>query len=147
MKRSILLILIILVTVTASFAQRIAPYKVTAIKILPFDEPTGKFEDEAKGNERGFFNDLDTSVLAVVEITGTPGKFASKRDLSVRVTQGRKVMISRIAQVGIPGDDGKYFVPIWINSPICDPVTITATVTGQTTRATMTRKLDAHCGE
>ena len=148
MKRSITLTLLVLITVTATFAQKVAPYKITGIRIMPFDEVTGKFEDELAPDGRGgYFNDLSKSILALVEITGPAGEFVARRNVSIRVTEGRKLKLSRLGAPGVLGENGKYYVPVWLYGSMCDRVTITATVTGQTTPSSMKRTLDFMCGE
>lgn len=148
MKRSIALTLLILVTVTATFAQKVAPYKITAIRIMPFDEVTGQFRDTlAPDDTGGWGNDLSMSILAVIELAGTPGSFADKRTVSVRVMEGRKLKVAKTGYPGVFSESGRYYVPVWINGSVCDNVTITATMLGQTTKSSMTRKLSAHCGE
>jgi hypothetical protein len=148
MKRSMALALLVLVVVGAAFPQKIAPYKITAIRIMPFDEVTGKFENELAPDERGgYFNDLSRSILALIEVTGPAGEFASRRNVSIRVTEGRKLKLSRMGAPGVLGENGKYYVPVWLYGSMCDRVTITARVTGQTTPSSMKRTLDFMCGE
>jgi len=148
MKKHIALFILILLAATSAFAQKVAPYKITAIRILPFDEISGKFEDElASDGNGGYFNDLSKSVLALIEITGPKGEYAAKRNVSIRVTEGRKLKLSKIGYPGVLNDTGKYYVPVWLYGSMCSKVTITATMTGQTTRSSMKRSLDFMCGE
>ncbi|HEY2847526.1 MAG TPA: hypothetical protein VGI80_06890, partial [Pyrinomonadaceae bacterium] len=131
-----------------AFSQKVAPYKITGIKIRPFDEVTGKFEDElAPDSNGGYWNDLSKSVLALVEITGPKGEYVDKRRVSIRVTEGRKLKLTHVGYPGVLGDDGKYYVPVWLYGSMCDTITITATITGQTKPSTMKRNIDFKCGE
>ena len=148
MKKHIALIVFVLVVTTSTFAQKVAPYKITAIRILPFNEISGKFEDElAPDSGGGYFNDLSKSILALIEITGPKGEYADKRNVSIRVTEGRKLKLAKIAYPGVLSDTGKYYVPVWLYGSMCSKLTITATMTGQTTRSSMKRSLDFMCGE
>ena len=148
MKRAITLTLLVLVTFTGTYAQKVAPYKITRIRIMPFDEVTGKFETELAPDSRGgYWNDLSKSVLALVEITGPAGEFVDKRRVSIRMTEGRKLKLSKIAYPGVLGSDGKYYVPVWLYGSMCDTITITATIVGQTKVSTLKRGLDFKCGE
>jgi hypothetical protein len=148
MKKSIALLLLVLVVTTSTLAQKVAPYKITAIRILPFNEISGKFEDElAKDSNGGYFNDLSKSILALIEITGPAGGYADRRNVSIRVTEGKKLKLSKIGYPGVLSETGHFYVPVWLYGSMCDHVTITATITGQTTRSSMKRGLDFMCGE
>jgi hypothetical protein len=90
MKKIIALLILTLVVVSGTFAQKVGPYKITGIRIMPFDGNTGKFEEELAADSRGgYFNDLDKAILAIIEITGPAGEFADKRGVSIRVTEGQ----------------------------------------------------------
>src|ERR1043166_1381097 len=142
MKKHIALLLLILVTATSVFAQKTGPYKITGIRIMPFDEVEGKFRDTlAPDDIGGWGNDLSMSILAVIELTGAAGSYGDKRTVSIRVMEGRKLKVSKIGYPGVFSDSGHYYVPVWINGSVCDNLTITATMLGQTTKSSMTRKL------
>jgi hypothetical protein len=148
MKKHIALLLLVLVTATGTFAQKVGPYKITGIRIMPFDGNTGKFEDELAVDGRGgYFNDLDKAILAIIEITGPAGQYADKRGVSIRVTEGKKVKLSKIDYPGVMNENGKFYLPVFLYSAMCDQVTITATMTGQTQKSSMKRQLDFMCGE
>ncbi len=130
----------------AQKAKPVAPYLITDIKVVPFDEITGKFRDPVDA-EQWFGNDLSMSLLATIELTGTPGEFAAKRTVSIRVTEGKKVKLTRVAYPGVFSETGKYYIPVWLYGSMCDPVKITATMVGQTKKSTKTRTVNFHCGE
>lgn len=140
------------VGITTANAQRGEPrapsYKITNIKIVPFNEATGKFEDEIiKGSERSFFNDLSISLFVTFEVSGKAGSFEVGRKIAITVTEGKKIKLTRSEQVGLIGSDGKYFVPIFLYSSMCSTVTIRARLSGQTTASTTSRKVPFLCGE
>lgn len=152
MKRQIVLLtlftLILASGTTALFGQKVAPYKITGIRVMPFEESSGKFEETlAPDGNGGYFNDLSKSILALIEITGPAGEYAPGRNVSIRVTEGKKVKLTRIANPGVINENGKFYVPVWLYGPMCDQVTITASITGQTQKSSMKRKLDFLCGE
>ena len=148
MKKYIALLILVLVVTTSTFAQKVAPYKITAVRILPFNEISGKFEDElAPDGNGGYFNDLSKSILALVEISGPAGEYVDRRRVSIHVTEGRKLKLAKIGYPGVLSETGKYYVPVWLYGSMCDKVTITATLTGQTKPSSMKRSLDFMCGE
>lgn len=153
MKKAIRLIVIsafvLSVGVVASQAQKTPAYKITDVQILPFDEQTGQFQSEITPNSnRSFFNDLAISMLVKVEITGTKGSFEIGRKLEVTVMEGKKLKKKRFDQIGLIGDGGKYYVPIWLDGPMCSEVTITAKIfVGAKAGNPVTRKVQFQCGE
>ena len=144
----ILLILICSAGVVATNAQKSPDYKITGLKIVPFDSETGKFQDELKPkDERSFFNDLSISLFVAVEIAGQSGSFEVGRKIQITVTEGKKVKTSKTEQIGLIGDGGKFYVPLWLYPVMCDDVKITARIIGQKTASTMSRTVPFLCGE
>lgn len=132
----------------ASAQKKAADYKITNIKIMPFDGATGLFEEElTAGSDRSFFNDLSISLLVLFEVSGESGSFEAGRMLSVTVTEGKRVKARKNEQVGLIGSGGKFYIPVWLDSAMCDTVKITARLTGQKTASTMTRSVPFVCGE
>jgi hypothetical protein len=144
-------VFLILLTVFAgaAHAQKTPAYKITDVVILPFDEQTGQFQSELTANSnRSFFNDIAISMLVKVEITGTKGSFEVGRKLEVTVMEGKKVKKKRFDQIGLIGDGGKYYVPIWLDGAMCDEVKISARIfVGAKPGPTVTRKVPFQCGE
>lgn len=132
--------------VVAQSAKKTPDYKIAAIKVVPFDEITGAFR-EPVDPEQWFGNDLSMSLFVTIELTGEAGGYATNRNVSITVTEGKKVKLRKIAYPGVFSEQGKYFVPLWLYGSMCDIVKITATVTGQKTRSTRTRTVNFHCGE
>ncbi|MDQ4121079.1 MAG: hypothetical protein M3209_06500 [Acidobacteriota bacterium] len=124
-----------------------AAYKLTNLKIVPFEGTSGKFEDEIKLNsDKSFFNELSKSLMVVVEVSGKSGDYAN-RNVEVTVSEGKKSKLKQTAMIGILNDAGKFYVPVWLYAPMCGEVTINARITGQTTMARQTRKILFECGE
>jgi hypothetical protein len=121
-------------------------YTISAIKIVPFDEILGEFR-EPVDPEQWFGNDLSMSLFVTIELSGDPGGYVPKRNVQITVTEGKKIKLSRIAYPGVFSEQGKYYVPVWLYGSMCDPVKITASVTGQKTRSSLSRTVNFHCGE
>lgn len=124
-----------------------AAYKLTSVKIVPFEGVSGKFEDEIKLNsDTSFFNELSKSLLVVFEVSGKAGDYAN-RNLEITVTEDKKSKLKQTAMIGILNEAGKFHVPVWLYAPMCGEITINARITGQTTAAKQTRKISFQCGE
>ena len=129
-------------------AQTTPDYKISNVKIVPYEQTTGKFEDEITVNDdRGFFNDLSKALFVTVEISGKPESYEAKRQVEVTVTEGAKVKSKKIFMSGILNEKGRFYFPMWIDAPMCSEVKITARITGQKTASTITRKVAFQCGE
>lgn len=140
--------LIFTASASAQKSASVAPYKITAIRVMPFEASQGKFLDELRSDEMGgYFNDLDKSLLVLIEITGPAGEYVDKLRVSIRVTEGKKVKLSKIGYPGVLNENGKFYVPVWLEAAMCDEVKITANMLGQTQKSTMKRSLSFMCGE
>jgi len=129
-------------------AQQTPAYKISNVKISPFEQTTGKFEDEiTASDDRSFFNDLSKGLFVTVEITGKPESYEAKRQLEVTVMEGAKVKLKKVYMAGILNEQGKFYFPVWLDAPMCSEVKITARILGQKTAATTTRKVAFQCGE
>ncbi len=123
-------------------------YKLSKIKIVPFDETEGKFLDEIlPDSERSFFNDLSISLFVTFEISGEAGSFEAGRNINISVTEGKKTKFQKSEQIGLIGEGGKYFVPVFLYGSMCDEIKITARLSGQKTTSTLMRTVPFLCGE
>lgn len=133
---------------TFANAQKAPDYKITNVKILPFEGQTGEFQAPLKSNDdRSFFNAIDTALLVVVEITGKAGTFEEGRTIQITAMEGKKLKAKKSEQIGLIGDGGKFYVPLWLDAAMCSEVTITAKITGQKSASSLTRKVMFECGE
>jgi hypothetical protein len=146
--------LLLFVTLTFCFsavyatAQQTPAYKISNVKIVPFEQTTGKFENEFTTNdERSFFNDLSKGLFVIVEISGKPESYDAKRQLEVTVLEGTKVKLKKVYMSGILNEQGKFYFPLWLDAPMCSEVKITARILGQKPIAATTRKIAFQCGE
>ena len=150
-----LLALLILVTVctTATYAQRRRgavpagpPARLSEMKVIPYNGSDDTFGDNIAGEGNSLFNDLDTSLLVKVEVTGKAGEF-SDRNVEITARQGGKVVLTRNAMVGIYNSNGKYYVTAWINNPVCQDTIIQARLLGQRQPSVIKKTIGANCGE
>ena len=148
LKILIFITLILCFGATFAVAQKAPDYKISNIKILPFDAGTGEFQGEIKPNDdRSFFNDLEISLFLAVEISGKEGDYDGNRKVQITVTEGKKVKLTKTEVIGILNEKGKFYIPIWLYPAMCDEVKITAKIIGQKTASTITRKIPFMCGE
>ena len=120
--------------------------RLTAMKVLPYNGALDSFGDDIADSGNALFNDLDTSLLVKVEVSGKAGEY-SDRNVEITVRQGTKVMLSKTAMVGIYNENGKYYVTAWINNPLCQDTTIQARLLGQRQPSIIRKKIGANCGE
>jgi hypothetical protein len=138
-------------------AQKAPDCKISNIKIVPFDAETGKFREEIKPNEEpGFFNEFKISLFVVVEISsqayfkGISVTDANKDiKVDITVTGGKQQKAKKIKRISLSDllEDGKIFVPLWLDPLMCGNVKINARIIGQKTVSTMTRTVPFSCGE
>lgn len=150
--RAITVVLMVLTVMSlAAYAQKPKPapaYKLTGVKVVPFNEQTGKFEDELTAkSDRSFFNDLSISLFVAFEVSGQAGSYESGRNLVINITEGKKLKLAKVAQIGLIGSDGKYYVPVFLYSSMCSNVNITAKIAGQRVVSSISRKVAFLCGE
>ncbi len=142
--------ILILSSFSITFAQgKKAPdYTISSVKIVPYNSESGKFEEEyTTKSDRSFFNDLAISLFLTVEINGEAGSFEVGRKIEVTVLEGKKVKSKTVEQIGLIGDGGKFYVPIWLNPAMCSDIKITAKISGQKTVSTKSRSVPFLCGE
>lgn len=125
------------------------PYRLSAIRILPYNQTTNSFLAEVKKDkDADFFNELDLSLFVTVEVSGQPGSISSNRRVEIIAYEGSRVILKRVVRLGVISEStGKYYVPVWLYSPFCQQVTIKARLIGQRQISTLQRKLDFLCGE
>lgn len=151
-----LTIALMFTTIAASSAvfgqkpKKAADYEIGLIQVNAFDASTGDMSDAIPENAepKSFFNDLSTSLFVWVAISGEAGSFEAGRMVSVTVWEGKKIKMTRNnVQVGLIGDKGVYFMPVFVYGPLCSEVKIAAKITGQKTASSKTVKIPFQCGE
>jgi hypothetical protein len=122
------------------------PSKITGMKVIPYNRNDDSFSEDIAGSKEERLNELDLSFLVKIEVSGKAGDYAG-RNVEITVREGNKLILSRVTMLGIFNDKGKYYVPVWIYGPLCQPTTIQATVQGQRPASTIKRTLQFQCGE
>lgn len=149
---------IIAIGVTSAFAQKPKPktpvsktpsYEIAAISVNAFSGSTNELSDAIPptGEPMSFFNDLDTSLFVWVLIQGEAGTFEAGRMANVVVTEGKKVVLRRTVQIGIPNEKGFYTVPVYVYGPLCSKVKISARISGQKNNSSKSVSVPFACGE
>lgn len=147
-RKMILVTLLTAVLCICAGAQNAPPYKITKIRIIPFEQSSGAFERELATNEDpGYFNELSKSLFVAVEVSGRAGTYAGGRKVVVTVTEDARPKTSRTEALGVFSNAGRFYIPVLLNSAMCGKVVITARLTGQAAPSVMTRKLQFQCGE
>jgi hypothetical protein len=145
-----LLVLLIICAAGAYGQKRKAaassPSKITGMKVIPYNRNDDTFSDDIADSKDERLNELDLSFLVKVEVSGKAGEYAD-RNVEVTVREGNKLLLSRVTMLGIFNEQGKYYVPVWIYGPLCQPTTIQATVQGQRPASTIRKILKFQCGE
>ena len=153
MKKTILLLFAITALIATpslinAQKQSTDPYLITGIQVIPFQESTGEFATPMADDDLGsFFNDLSTSLLVKIEISGPAAEFFPKRNVAITVMEGKKVKLAKTAYPGVFNENGKFYVPVWLYGSMCDRITIKASITGQTKKSSKTRTVQFMCGE
>ncbi|HMS39268.1 MAG TPA: hypothetical protein PKE69_03520 [Pyrinomonadaceae bacterium] len=151
----LILFAFLILTFGATFATaqksvaNVQEYKITNLKVVPFDSYRGEFQDEIKasGEQPTFFNDFSISLMVVVEITAGKGEYNAKQSVQITATEGKKVKKTKTEPMPPVDENGKYYIPLWLDAGMCDTVKITAKMIGQKAASTMTRSFLFQCGE
>ena len=154
LKQCLTLLVLIIVCTAAAYAQRrrgrggaaSSPSQLSSMKVIPYNGGSDTFGDNIADTDHDLFNDLDTSLLVKVEVSGKAGDFAD-RNVEIIARQGNKVILSRTAMVGIFNERGTYYVTAWIYNPICQDTNIQARLLGQRQPSIIRKKIGANCGE
>jgi hypothetical protein len=153
LKQCLTLLVLIIVCATVADAQRrrrgapaSSPSRLSDMKIIPYEGASDTFGDNIADTDHALFNDLDTSLLVKVEVSGKAGDYAD-RNVEITARQGNKVILSRTAMVGIFNENGKYYVTAWIYNPLCQDTTIQARLLGQRQPSIIRKRIGANCGE
>lgn len=135
-----------------------APYKITRIKAMLFYDGKGTFSPDVLAKpDFAFWNTIigegdaegaSNSTLVLVEISGnpSPNEASPRRFVEFSATAAGKVLLSRRAEIGL-FENGKYYAAFWLYDTGCQPVKISARITGQAQSSSMTKTIPFACGE
>ncbi|HEV7566398.1 MAG TPA: hypothetical protein VGO31_10600 [Microbacteriaceae bacterium] len=148
-----------------SARAEVAPYRVAMIGAYLFYNDSGAFSpnipaDAALWNTiigEGWARESSTSTLVRVVVTGANGSYEPHRAIQLTVSKGRRAPSGKTAWrtptrktqgLSVLSARGRTVVGFWIYDTGCEPLKLTATVTGQApTRPAPARVIMFACGE
>ena len=157
-RRLVLSLALALVAVAVCRTQGAAPeYRVGGMRALLFYADRGTFsEDVLADTTTALWNTVigegdaggpSESTLVVVEVTGEPESYEPDRSVELRATAGGKVLLRHAAPVSGLSTQGKAYVGFWLYGTGCEPVRLTARLTGQASPAELRKEIPFECGE
>lgn len=136
-----------------------AAYRITAIKAMLFYDDKGTFSrDVLTKPDFTFWNTIigegdaegpSNSTLVLVEVAGNPSRneASPSRKVEFTATVSRRVVLRRTAEIGLFGDNGKFYAAFWLYDTGCQQVKISARILGQTQASSMNATIPFACGE
>jgi len=135
------------------------PYKISAIKAMLFYDGKGTFSRDVLARpDFTFWNTIigegdaegpSNSTLVLVEVTGnpSPNEPSPSRKVEFIAVASRKILLKRTTDIGLFGDNGKFYTAFWLYDTGCQPVKITARIIGQSQPSSMSKTIPFACGE
>ena len=149
--RALLVCAVCLLVVPAALAQN-KTWGITDIKVREYNQGTGDFaelnvEETLSSSANAPFG----PVLVIVEVTGEL-EAGHGKSIVLTATEGRRTIFRGTfgpgPYQGASEDGKKFYVPFWISSNVlCDPLKLTARVTGQRQPSATTKTVKFQCGE
>jgi len=122
-----------------------APYRLNGIVVRLYHPSSDTFGADLSDAS---WNQVDSSLLATVEVKGEPGSFAKGRAVEITVAKDKKVVASQKTTVGVLDiRSGSFVIPVWIPGPLCENVVIRARLLGQPGGSEVKREVGFACGE
>ncbi len=144
-------------------SQKLAPYKITAIKAMLFYDDQGTFSNDIlSGSGIDLWNTIigegsaggaSTSTLIIVELSGKAEAYEPTRKIEFTATykssgqNSRPLVVKRTTETGIINNQGKFFAAFWLYDTGCIPVKLTARMIGQAQPSTLSKTIKFACGE
>lgn len=85
--------------------------------------------------------------LVIVEVTGPPENREPLPTLVFTATSGRKILVKQTARIFNTIGDGTYYAAFLVPTTGCDPVKVSARITGQRKPSMMSKLINFQCGE
>jgi hypothetical protein len=149
--RALLVCAVCLLVVPAALAQN-KTWGITDIKVREYNQGTGDFaelnvEETLSSSANAPFG----PVLVIVEVTGDL-EAGHGKSIVLTAAEGRRTIFRGTfgpgPYQGVSEDGKKFYVPFWVASNVlCDPLKLTARVTGQRQASAMTKTVKFQCGE
>ena len=122
-----------------------APYSLNGIVVRLYQPRSDTFSTDLSDAS---WNQVDSSLLATIEVKGEPGSFAKGRAVEITVAKDQKVVATQKTMVGVLDvRSGSFVVPVWIPGPLCENVVIRARLLGQPGGSEVKREVGFACGE
>jgi hypothetical protein len=132
------------------------PYKISAIKAMLFYDGKGTFSRDVLAKpDFTFWNTIigegggSNSTLVLVEVTGnpSPNEPSPSRKVEFTAVASGKILLKRTTDINLFGDSGKFYAAFWLYDTGCQPIKITARITGQSQPSSMSKTIPFACGE
>ena len=157
---------IALLTLTANLevravrpASSVPSYKISAMKAMLFYDGKGTFSRDVLAKpDFTFWNTIigegdaegpSNSTLILVEVTGnpSPNEPSPSRKVEFTAVASGKILLKRTMDIGLFGKSGKFYAAFWLYDTGCQPVKISARITGQPQPSSMSKTIPFACGE
>ncbi len=103
--------------------------EISEISELVFNAKLGKLITRDESWNHGYpRNDLDSSLLLSVLLSGEPGSYSFRHRLHALARVGDEVLLDRSFAIGSFSAEGEYTIPILLNGPLCDTVELRASL-------------------
>ena len=135
------------------------PYKITAIKAKLFYDGSATFSRDVLAKpDFAFWNTIigegdaegpSNSTLVLVEVSGRPSlnEPPPSRRVEFTAISSGKVLINRNTDIGLFGENGKFYAAFWLYETGCQPIKISARIVGQPQPSSLTKTIPFACGE
>ena len=135
------------------------PYKITAIKALLFYDGTATFSRDVLAKpDFTFWNTIigegdaegpSNSTLVLVEVTGNSSSNdpSPSRRVEFTASAAGKAVLKRTTEIGLFGNGGKFYAAFWLYDTGCQPIKVSARITGQAQPSSVGKTIAFACGE
>jgi hypothetical protein len=88
-----------------------------------------------------------SATLVVVEVSGQPGSYAGESSVELVVRGEKKEVLRRRQSLDVLSSKGKGYVGFWLYDTGCDPLRVSAKLTGKTKSNPVEIEIPFRCGE
>lgn len=140
--------------------QESAEYQISSIKAYLYFEQKGNFSeniiDNPKFGKGALWNTIigggsaaspSHATMIVVEVTGKPRQYETKRRLNFVASEDKKVILQKIVRLGGLNEAGNYYAAFWLYETGCKPITLRVKMIGQSLDSKIEKIIDFECGE
>ena len=138
--------------------QPTTPYQITDVRVHLFYSREGTFSVNLVGtpNMTSLWNTIigggqgggaSSATLVVVEVSGQPGSYAGESSVELVVRGEKKEVLRRRQSLDVLSSKGKGYVGFWLYDTGCDPLRVSAKLTGKTKSNPVEIEIPFRCGE